>query len=98
MLEAITGAKRAAKWKTAYAQAMLDARDPFGRVPCSINSLQARTSRMSISDPALQQLPSRGDDAWGDPASGDREGRAQSLAPDMINRVSECLLLSTLVR
>ena len=64
LVEVITGAKRAAKWKTAYAQAMLDARDPFGRVHANINSLQARTSRMSISDPALQQLPSRGDDAW----------------------------------
>src|SRR5690606_10698441 len=65
LVGAITGAKRAAKWKTAYAQAMLDARDPFGPVHANINSLQARTSRMSITDPALQQLPSRADDSGG---------------------------------
>lgn len=64
LLEAIIGAKRARKWKTAYAEAMLEARDFNDHVHCDINSLQARTSRMSISNPPLQQLPSRGDDAW----------------------------------
>lgn len=64
LLEAIIGAKRARKWKAAYAEAMLDARDFNDHVHPDINSLQARTSRMSISNPPLQQLPSRGDDAW----------------------------------
>lgn len=64
LLEAIIGAKRARKWKTAYAEAMLEARDFNDHVHPDINSLQARTSRMSISNPPLQQLPSRGDDAW----------------------------------
>lgn len=64
LANAIISAKRAAKWAKAYAQAMLDARDPWDHVHPSINSLQARTGRMSISNPPLQQLPSRGDDAW----------------------------------
>lgn len=64
LLGAIVSAKRAAKWNKAYAQAMLDARDTWDRVHPDINSLQARTSRMSIGNPPLQQLPSRGDDAW----------------------------------
>lgn len=64
LLSAIMEAKRAKKWKTAYAEAMLDARDACDHVHPDINSLQARTGRMSISNPALQQLPSRGDNAW----------------------------------
>jgi DNA polymerase-1 len=64
LLRAIMESKRAKKWKTAYAEAMLSARDLRDHVHPDINSLQARTARMSISNPALQQLPSRGDDAW----------------------------------
>lgn len=64
LLEAMIDTKRAKKWKTAYAEAMLKARDHRDHVHPDINSLQARTSRMSIGNPALQQLPSRGDDAW----------------------------------
>lgn len=64
LLEAIIDAKKARKWRAAYAEAMLDARDHNDHVHPDINSLQARTSRMSISNPPLQQLPSRGDDAW----------------------------------
>lgn len=64
LLEAMTSAKRARKWRAAYAEAMLNARDFRDHVHPDINSLQARTGRMSISNPPLQQLPSRGDDAW----------------------------------
>lgn len=64
LLETIISTKRAKKWKTAYAEAMLEARDFRDHVHPDINSLQARTSRMSIGNPPLQQLPSRGDDAW----------------------------------
>jgi DNA polymerase-1 len=55
---AILSAKRAAKWKVAYADAILDLADEDGRLHPKINSLQARTGRMSISHPPLQQLPS----------------------------------------
>lgn len=64
LLRAIMDAKRAKKWKTAYAEAMLEARDFRDHVHPDINSLQARTARMSIGNPPLQQLPSRGDTAW----------------------------------
>lgn len=64
LLTAIMESKRAKKWKTAYAEAMLNARDFNDHVHPDINSLQARTSRMSIGNPPLQQLPSRGDNAW----------------------------------
>ncbi len=64
LLVAIMESKRAKKWKTAYAEAMLNGRDYNDHVHADINSLQARTARMSISHPPLQQLPSRGDNAW----------------------------------
>lgn len=64
LLMAIMESKRAKKWKTAYAEAMLFGRDHNDHVHPDINSLQARTARMSISNPPLQQLPSRGDNAW----------------------------------
>lgn len=64
LLETIISTKRAKKWKTAYAEAMLNARDFRDHVHPDINSLQARTGRMSIGNPPLQQLPSRGDTAW----------------------------------
>ncbi|GGM78598.1 hypothetical protein GCM10012275_56550 [Longimycelium tulufanense] len=51
-------AKRAEKWSTAYAQAMLDLRDSNDRVHAKLNGLQARTARMSVARPPLQQLPS----------------------------------------
>lgn len=64
LLTAIMESKRAKKWKTAYAEAMLYGRDFNNHVHPDINSLQARTARMSIGNPPLQQLPSRGDNAW----------------------------------
>lgn len=64
LLESVKLARRARKWRAAYAEGMLNARDFNDHVHPDINSLQARTSRMSIGNPPLQQLPSRGDDAW----------------------------------
>lgn len=64
LAQTIIDTKRASKWRTAYVEGMLEARDNWDHVHPDINSLQARTGRMSISNPALQQLPSRGDLAW----------------------------------
>lgn len=59
LAEAIIAAKRAGKWRTAYADTFLDVVDAEGRVHPFIGSMQARTARMSITRPALQTLPSR---------------------------------------
>jgi DNA polymerase I len=59
LADAILRAKRAAKWSSSYAQAFLDLRDSADRVHPSIGGLAARTARMSISRPPLQQLPSK---------------------------------------
>lgn len=56
--DAVVRAKRASKWSESYAQAFLDGMDADERIHPSIRSLAARTARMSVSDPALQQLPS----------------------------------------
>jgi DNA polymerase-1 len=56
--DAVIRAKRAGKWAEAYAQSFLDLCDSNSRLHPSIHSLQARTGRMSISTPPLQQLPS----------------------------------------
>lgn len=58
LADAVLRAKRAGKWTTSYAQAFLDLRDDADRLHASIGGLQARTARMSISRPPLQQLPS----------------------------------------
>ncbi|MGI5408195.1 DNA polymerase [Streptomyces chartreusis] len=55
---AIIRSKRAGKWRSAYTQTFLDSMDSDGRVHAFINSMQARTARMSITRPALQTLPS----------------------------------------
>lgn len=55
---AVYRAKRAKKWLTAYAEAFLEWRDEQDRLHPVINSLQARTARMTVSNPPLQQLPS----------------------------------------
>lgn len=55
---AVLHAKRAQKWDTAYLGAFLELRDEQDRLHPSIRGLQARTGRMSISNPPLQQLPS----------------------------------------
>lgn len=58
LADAVVRAKRSEKWAVTYGQACLDNRDVGDRVHPSINTLQARTARMSISGPPLQQLPS----------------------------------------
>lgn len=59
LAEAVLRAKRAGKWVTAYADKFAENHDPLGRIHPSINTLQARTGRMSISgDFAAQTLPS----------------------------------------
>ncbi|MGO1050760.1 DNA polymerase [Crossiella sp. CA198] len=59
LADAVIRGKRSAKWAVSYAGAMLDYRDADDRIHPSIASLRARTARMSISRPALQQLPSK---------------------------------------
>jgi DNA polymerase-1 len=58
LADAVLRSKRAAKWGTTYAQAFLDGRDAADRIHPDIKSLAARTARMSVSGPPLQQLPS----------------------------------------
>ncbi|MCQ6554746.1 DNA polymerase [Streptomyces sp. C10-9-1] len=58
LADAVLRSKRAGKWATSYGVAMRDGLDDAGRIHPKINSLQARTARMSISGPPLQQLPS----------------------------------------
>lgn len=58
----ILTSKRLSKRREAYADAMLRERDAQDRVHPSIKTLGARTTRMSISDPALQQLPVKEND------------------------------------
>ncbi|MFD4141583.1 DNA polymerase [Streptomyces sp. NPDC058572] len=55
---AVLKSKRAGKWRKAYTRTFLETVDAAGRVHPFINSLQARTGRMSITRPALQTLPS----------------------------------------
>ncbi|MFD5308157.1 DNA polymerase [Streptomyces ardesiacus] len=58
LAEAVIRSKRAGKWRKTYADTFLETVDPDGRVHPVINSLQARTGRMSVTRPALQTLPS----------------------------------------
>ncbi len=58
---AVQKAKRAGKWMVTYALPLLEQTDENGRIHPKINALQARTARMSVAAPPLQQLPS---DDW----------------------------------
>ncbi|MFF4952265.1 DNA polymerase [Streptomyces chattanoogensis] len=58
LAEAVIRSKRAGKWRSAYTQTFLDTADVDGRIHPFINSMQARTARMSITRPAVQTLPS----------------------------------------
>ncbi|MFE9026206.1 DNA polymerase [Streptomyces iakyrus] len=59
LADAVLRGKRAGKWVTSYADKFALNVDPVGRIHATINTLQARTGRMSISgDFAAQQLPS----------------------------------------
>ncbi len=59
LIHCILGAKQLLKRRASYTEAFLREVDADGRVHPSINTLGARTSRMSVSDPALQQLPTK---------------------------------------
>lgn len=52
-------AKQLEKRRQTYTEHMLSEMDSAGRVHPSINPLGARTTRMSVSNPALQQLPTK---------------------------------------
>lgn len=58
LADAILRGNRAKKWSEAYAGAFLTIRDSSNRIHPTINSLGARTARMSVSRPPVQQLPS----------------------------------------
>jgi DNA polymerase-1 len=59
LADAVLRSKRAGKWRETYAKTFLETVDRNGRIHPFINSLQARTGRMSITRPALQTLPSK---------------------------------------
>lgn len=56
---AVLGAKQLIKRRESYTEQMLAEMDSDGRVHPSINTLGARTTRMSVSRPPLQQLPTK---------------------------------------
>lgn len=58
-IHAVLIAKQLHKRRASYTQAMLREVDDFGRIHPSINSLAARTARMSVREPPLQQLPTK---------------------------------------
>lgn len=58
LADAILRSKRAGKWRESYAEAFLALRDADDRVHPHLNVLAARTARMAVSRPPLQQLPS----------------------------------------
>jgi DNA polymerase-1 len=59
LAEAVFHAKRAHKWQSSYVQKFRDGMDANGLIHPFINTLQARTARMSITgDLAAQTLPS----------------------------------------
>lgn len=58
LADAVLRSKRAGKWRVTYAQTFLDTVDADGRVHPFIDTLAARTGRMSVTRPAVQTLPS----------------------------------------
>lgn len=58
-IKIVLGAKQVEKRREAYTEHILDERDWDDRVHPGINSLAARTTRMSVGGPALQQLPTK---------------------------------------
>ncbi|MFB7473205.1 DNA polymerase [Kitasatospora sp. NPDC056184] len=58
LVEAIIEGKRAGKWAKTWFETFLETADPNGRCHASINSIQARTARMSITGIPAQTLPS----------------------------------------
>lgn len=58
-IHCVLGAKQLEKRRASYTEQMLTEADEQGRVHPSINTLGARTTRMSVSGPPLQQLPTK---------------------------------------
>ena len=58
LAQAVLTAKEASKACSSWVTPLLDHGNIDGRVHCRMKTLAARTSRMSISNPPLQQLPS----------------------------------------
>jgi DNA polymerase-1 len=58
LADAVLRSKRAGKWRSAYADNFLDNVDAKGRIHPNVQSMQARTFRMSVTNPAVQTLPS----------------------------------------
>lgn len=58
LAEAVLRGKRALKWRSAYVDGFLHGADSDGLLHPNINTLQARTGRMSVTNPAVQTLPS----------------------------------------
>src|SRR5699024_8467583 len=59
LADAVLRVKRAGKWRESYAEAFLHMRDERDRIHPFIGGLPARSARMSISTPPLQQLPAK---------------------------------------
>lgn len=57
-ITAVADSKKARKWRTTWVEGFLDNMDENGRCHASINTLQARTGRMSITGIPAQTLPS----------------------------------------
>lgn len=57
-ITSVQDAKKARKWRTTWVEGFLDNMDENGRCHASINTLQARTGRMSITGIPAQTLPS----------------------------------------
>ncbi|MFM9629545.1 DNA polymerase [Streptomyces galilaeus] len=58
LADAVLRSKRAGKWRSAYADNFLSNVDAGGRIHANVQSMQARTFRMSVTNPAVQTLPS----------------------------------------
>lgn len=58
LADAVIRAKRATKWRAAYAERFLENADEYDRIHPHFNTMAARTGRMSVTDPAAQTLPS----------------------------------------
>lgn len=58
LADAVLRATRAGKWKSTYIDTFLNERDQRGYIHPNIQTLEARTGRMSITKPAVQTLPS----------------------------------------
>ncbi|MFC4494032.1 DNA polymerase [Streptomyces ovatisporus] len=54
---AVLKAKRAGKWQSTYAENFLARADMNGRIHPNIQTMAARTGRMSVTNPAVQTLP-----------------------------------------